>query len=81
MDYPITFIQIVDSSKLEGETRKKIQWELLENSIRTNLPVKESPIKNYKLFFASKKDFENDSECLTSIISEIRSATDPVSQD
>jgi len=54
----VTFIQILDSSKLKADkTSKFTQWENLEHSINNILPVKESNITNYRLFFGNRSDF------------------------
>jgi hypothetical protein len=72
MDQSVTFIQIVDSSRLNNKTKKLEQWHLLESSIRGILPLKNSPIKNYFLLPASKADFQRDSTTQSKLLSEIR---------
>ena len=50
MDENVTFIQILDTSKLVKEKTKKIlQWKLLETSINNVLPLKNSGITTYRI--------------------------------
>ncbi len=66
MDDSVTFIQIVDTSKLVKEkTSKPQQWKVLEESINSIIPLKNSRITSYKLLTADKLDE------LTSLIKEI----------
>lgn len=56
----VTFIQILDSSKLkEDKTSKFTQAKNLERSINNILPVKESNITDYRLFYVNRSDFMN----------------------
>ena len=51
MDESVTFLQILDTSKLVKEKTKKImQWKLLESSINNVLPLKNSRIATYRIF-------------------------------
>jgi len=51
MGESVTFIQIVDTSKLvEDRTSKFDQWKALEKSIQNILPLKNSRINEYRLF-------------------------------
>ena len=60
----ITFIQILDSSKLKaGKTKKIIQWKNLEHSINNILPVKGSNITDYRLFSGDISHFMNREKC------------------
>ncbi len=60
----VTFIQILDSSKLKAErTSKFTQGENLERSINNILPVKESNITDYKLFYGDRSYFMNREKC------------------
>lgn len=50
MDENVTFIQILDTSKLVKEKTKKIkQWKQLETSINNVLPLKNSRITTYRI--------------------------------
>ncbi len=50
MDENVTFIQILDTSKLaKGKTKKIVQWKQLETSINNLLPLKNSRITTYRL--------------------------------
>ena len=70
----VTFIQILDSSKLKADkTSKFVQWENLEHSIRRILPVKGSHITNYRLFFGDESDFR-DAEKSCSLVTCIKEA-------
>lgn len=53
----VTFIQIVDTSKLvKGKTSKLKQWKALEESINSILPLKNSGITKYRLFSTDELD-------------------------
>ena len=59
----VTFIQILDSSKLKAKTSKFTQWENLEHSINNILPVKKSNITDYRLFYGDRSYFMNREKC------------------
>lgn len=66
MDDSVTFIQIVDTSKLvKDRTSKFKQWKTLEESINRIIPLKNSKITKYRLFGIDEPDK------LTSFIKEI----------
>jgi hypothetical protein len=66
MDESVTFIQIVDASKLvKDRTAKFTQWKTLEESINKIIPLKNSKITKYRLFSTDELDK------LTSFIKEI----------
>ena len=66
MDESVTFIQIVDASKLvKDRTSKFKQWKTLEESINRIIPLKNSKITKYRLFRTDELDK------LTSFIKEI----------
>jgi len=46
----VTFIQVVDTSDLKAQSMKLYQWKNLESSIINILPIKDSNIKEYRLF-------------------------------
>lgn len=46
----VTFIQVVDTSRLKKLSVKPEQWKNLEASIRNILPLKDSHIREYRLF-------------------------------
>jgi len=46
----VTFIQVVNTSGLECVSAKPYQWKNLESSIGNILPLKDSNIKEYRLF-------------------------------
>jgi len=50
MHESVTFIQVVDTSDLKAMSMKPYQWKNLEASIRNILPLKDSNIKEYRLF-------------------------------
>jgi len=53
----VLFIQIVDTSKLiKDKTAKQKQWKNLEDSMNKILPVKDSKIKQYRLFTTDELD-------------------------
>lgn len=60
MDSSVTFIQILDTSKLEESTSKKEQFSNIEKSIQKIIPVKDSKIDRYKLFYGNNSDFNGD---------------------
>lgn len=58
MGNSVSFIQILDTSKLkEDKTAKFGQWKHIEESIRNILPVRDSKISDYKIFFGNINDF------------------------
>jgi len=60
MGDPVLFVQILDTSKLNlDKTRKIKQWVDIEKSIQNVIPLKESKIKRYKLFYGNASDFGN----------------------
>lgn len=68
----VSFIQILDTSELkEDKTAKLNQWEYIENSIRDIVPVKNSKINNYKIFFGKISGFREE-ERRQDIIKHIR---------
>jgi hypothetical protein len=57
MDDSVTFIQIVDTSKLVKEkTSKPQQWKALEESINRIIPLKNSRITSYRLLSTDELD-------------------------
>jgi hypothetical protein len=57
MDDSVAFIQIVDTSKLVKEkTSKPMQWKVLEESISSIIPLKNSRITSYRILTADKLD-------------------------
>ncbi|MCZ7360632.1 MAG: hypothetical protein O8C55_11195 [Candidatus Methanoperedens sp.] len=58
MDESVTFIQILDISELKESTSKKEQLSNIEKSIQKIIPVKDSKIDEYKLFFGNNSDFD-----------------------
>ena len=60
MNDSVTFIQIMDTEKLNIQGTKKFkQWENIEKSINAILPVKGRKIKKYGLFHGSVSDFKD----------------------
>lgn len=59
MDNSVTFIQILDTSKLEESTSKKEQFTNIEKSIKNVIPIKGNKIDRYRLFFGDSSDFNN----------------------
>ncbi|UZE92472.1 MAG: hypothetical protein IB616_01280 [Methanosarcinales archaeon] len=58
MDESVSFIQILDTSKLKNDEPAKIeQWKNIEKSIKNIMPIKGSKIKEYKLFFCDASGF------------------------
>lgn len=51
MDTSVTFIQFVDTSKLKDKSLKKDQFDLIEESIQSVLPLKDSKIDTYRLLY------------------------------
>jgi hypothetical protein len=52
MGNSVSFIQILDTSRLkEHKIAKLSQWQYIENSIKSIVPVKNSKINHYKIFF------------------------------
>ena len=58
MGNSVSFIQILDTSRLkEDKTAKLGQWQYIENSIKSIVPVKNSKINDYKIFFGDISNF------------------------
>lgn len=75
MDDSVTFIQIMDTNKLNVEGTKKFeQWKNVETSIKSMLPIGVSKIKEYGLFYGSVSDFE-DQEYSEKLIKYIKTCT------
>ncbi len=61
MDDKVLFIQVLNNLKLNlDRTSKMEQWKNLEKEINNILPVKDSKITKYKLFFGNIEDFDFD---------------------
>ena len=57
----VSFIQILDTSKLkEDRTAKFGQWKNIEDSMKSIVPIKNSKINDYKLFFGDIPDFRGE---------------------
>lgn len=57
MDDDVLFIQILDTSNLKEGTHKEEQWRNIEESIKQIIPVKNSNIKRYRLFYGDASEF------------------------
>lgn len=58
MGNSVSFIQILDVSRLiQDKTAKFGQWKRMEKSIRNIVPVRNSKISDYKIFFGNTSDF------------------------
>ena len=56
----VTFIQIMDTSKLKRDKTSKFkQWNNLEKSIQAILPVTGNRIQRYRLFYGDEAYFES----------------------
>jgi hypothetical protein len=51
MDASVLFIQFVDTSKLKDKSLKKDQFNMIEESIRAVLPLRDSKINTYRLLY------------------------------
>jgi hypothetical protein len=61
MDETVTFVQIVDTSRLvKSKTAKYSQWNALQGLIDGVLPLKGSNIKRYSLFYWDEMDSKTD---------------------
>ncbi|MDD3847149.1 MAG: hypothetical protein PHC90_12440 [Syntrophorhabdaceae bacterium] len=56
MDEKVSFIQVLDGSKLERQSKKPDQFKNIEKSIQDILPVKGSNIHSYKIIFFENAD-------------------------
>ncbi|TET08350.1 hypothetical protein E3J84_06305 [Candidatus Aerophobetes bacterium] len=54
----VSFIQILNTSRLKEGTVKPEQWINLEKSIMNILPIKGSKIRKYKLLYGNVSDFK-----------------------
>jgi len=70
MGNSVSFIQILNTSRLKEGTAKPNQWGNLEESIMKALPIKGSKITKYKLMHGSVSDFKgrNSNKCAELII-------------
>jgi len=66
MDDSVTFIQVVNTSKLKQGSAKLQQWKLLEKSIQSILPLKNSKITSYRL--VAKNELEKLAPLLKQIL-------------
>lgn len=57
MDDTVLFIQILDTSNLEKGTHKIEQWRNIEESITQIIPVRDSKIRKYSIFYGEAKEF------------------------
>ncbi len=57
MDEKVLFIQILDTSKLKEGSDKIEQWKNIENSIKQIIPVGDSKIRKYSLFYGDVSEF------------------------
>ena len=75
MDDSVCFIQILDTSKLKvDETSKFKQWKNLETSIMNILPIKDSKIIKYNLFYGNISEFKSNKETSELLITCIKDA-------
>lgn len=58
MDKDVLFVQILDISKLDHKSAKPCQWKRIEKSLNEIIPVKNSLIKKYNIFYGTKGDFD-----------------------
>jgi len=56
MSEKVSFIQVLDGSKLEKQSKKPDQFKNIEKSIQDILPVKGSNIRSYKIIFFDNVD-------------------------
>ena len=60
MDVSVSFIQILDPSKLKlNETSKMQQGKNIEKSIQNIIPIKGTFIKKYNLIYGDNDDFQD----------------------
>ncbi len=57
MSDSVSFIQILNTSRLKEGTAKPNQWKNLEKSIRKILPIEGSRIRKYKLLYGNVSEF------------------------
>lgn len=55
-----TFIQILDTSGMKDKSSKQLQFTNIEKSIQNIIPINQSNINQYKLFFGDYSDFNQD---------------------
>jgi hypothetical protein len=69
----LLFIQILDASKLKQKGSKKMQWNRMQQSIRTIIPIKGSRISDYSLFQGTTEDFTTNIKESKDLVASIRS--------
>ena len=72
MDDIVLFIQILDTSNLEEGTHKPKQWRNIEESITQIIPVGDSKIRKYSLFYGEATEFGVDGEKRKELVDFIR---------
>lgn len=69
----VSFIQILDTPKIKKDKTSKIeQWKNIEESIKKIIPVKDSKIDNYRLFYGEVLEFGVNGEKRKELIDYIR---------
>lgn len=56
----VIFIQVLDTKALPSESKKRKQWENINNSINEILPKLNTHIKTYKIFYGKLDDIKLD---------------------
>jgi len=74
MDDSVLFIQVLDTSTLKEKTLKLAQWNVVEKLIADILPIRDSKIKEYRLFYGDRHDFSPESEAGKQLTECIRSS-------
>ena len=72
MDDEVLFIQILDTSNLKEGAHKIEQWRNIEESIKQIIPLKNSRIKEYKLFYGDVSAFSQNGVKRKELIDYIR---------
>jgi len=69
----VLFVQVLDTAKLKQEATSKIsQWENLSKSIEEIIPVLNSKVKKYRLFYGNAEEFQSNTSKSDELCAEIK---------
>lgn len=68
----ILFIQIVNSSLIKNNSSKIKQWDNLKRELNNILPIGQSKINKYRLFYMNLEDFKHQNKIVGELINCIR---------
>jgi len=79
MEDPVLFVQVLDTSELKKDKTSKIkQWKNLEELVESIIPIKNSKIRKYKIFYGEASNFDSGGEKAKILIDYIRKFLRPL---